>query len=297
MRESVDTLLIVHRMGMSLLFIKRLIVLITLLASLGVAFAHGDLHERIALLDGELAAAPDRIEFWLERADLKRQHQDYPAALRDTDKILTLRPDWPPAFLQRAKVFLDQKDYSAAKYETERCLTVAPTNTDALVIRSSCQVGLGDTNAAVRDLDQVVAIQIRPQPDLFLERARLRAALGQIDAAVKGLDEGLERLGPTPSLALPAFEYARKTGNTTAALNRLETLRQFMRPETWFALQGELLLEAGQPVAASQAFEAGLQAIRKSAIAAQHTPPMELDLAQRLVAGCDRASQAGQPEH
>jgi tetratricopeptide (TPR) repeat protein len=207
------------------------------------AQAHGELEERIEGVSVELTKDPTRAELWLKRADLRRQHGELAAALSDVDETLRLKPDWPAAELQRARILLDLQKHAQARAAADACLAREPENPDALVIRSRCHTQLGETNAAISDLSVVLTGEHRPQPDLYLERARLQAAQGSWKDAVKGLDEGMARLGETPSLAFPALEYERKAGEFESALARLQKFQRFMPPERVRELEVQLLAD------------------------------------------------------
>jgi hypothetical protein len=108
---------------------------------------------------------------------------------------------------------------------------------------------------------------------LYLERARAQTALGRFDAAVRGLDEGLARLGQTPSLALPALEYEREGGDWEAALERVERVRQFLTPESFHAMRGEILWQSNRPAEAQKDFLTGLTVIENYSPARRSRPP------------------------
>jgi len=216
---------------------------VCLLAGTVSALAHGDVHERIEVLTRALDEHPDRGELWLQRADLRRQHSELSAALADANEALRLRPNWPAALLQRARILLEQREYAAAKAAADACLDLSPENPDARVVLARCHAGLGDTNAAIQDLSVVLSGEQRPLPDLYLERARWQAGLGEFKAAVQGLDEGMERLGRTPSLALPALDFVRQEGDIESALDRLETVQRFVPHERYIAIKAELLVQ------------------------------------------------------
>lgn len=206
-----------------------------------IALAHGDVHDRIKSLTLELTEEADNAKLWVKRADLNRRHGEFAAALSDADEALRLKPDWPAAQLQRARILLDVQRYPSACAAANACLARDPANSDALVIRSRCHAHLGDTNAAIRDLSIALRGEQSSLPDLYLERARLQAALGLLNDAVKGLDEGMARLGETPSLAFPALNYERQSGDFEAALARLAELERFMTRERYQALKATLV--------------------------------------------------------
>lgn len=269
-----------------------IVVTLCFVVGTGGSWAHGDLDERIEALSRVVAESPQRAEVWLQRADLRRQHGEFSEALADTQKALQLQPDWPPALLQTARILLDQQQYVLALEAANACLTRDPGNADALVIRARSHTHLADTNAAIGELSAALVETQHPTPDLYLERARLQAGLGRFSDAVDGLDEGMARLGETPSLAYPAFEYEREAGDFGAALARLEKLGHFMRRETFLTLKGEVLLEAGRGPEATKVFLEALEVLTNAAsMAARSTPRQREALKARLSAGLEKAAQ------
>jgi tetratricopeptide (TPR) repeat protein len=131
-------------------------------------------------------------------------------------------------------------------------------------VRARCRVLLKESPAAVEDFSAAIAKLPAPMPDLILERARLQAALGRLDDAVAGIDEGLRRLGEIPSLQLPAIEYERQRGDFTGALARVDRLvARYPRKEPWLALQAEVLEQADRLAEARATFReviAGIEA-------------------------------------
>jgi len=128
----------------------------------------------------------------------------------------------------------------------------------------------------------------KPSPDLFLERARTQAALGRLGEAVAGLDEGLARLGDLASLQLAALEYERQQAKFNVALARADKLiaRSAVK-ETWRALRGEVLEQAGRLTEAREVFEQALAGIAEYP-PARRGREMTLQLEQRLRAGLSR---------
>ena len=102
-----------------------------------------------------------------------------------------------------------------------------------------------------------------PEPELYLERAQV---LGEdkryVHEALRGLDEGIKRLGPLVTLELAAIEIELRRKNYDAALTRLDLIAaQSERKEMWLVRRGEILKAAGRNEEAHVAFNAALVAI------------------------------------
>jgi tetratricopeptide (TPR) repeat protein len=212
------------------------------------AAAHGDLHERIEAVTEKIQVAPTDPDLLLQRADLRRQHEEWDAAFADLEKALELRPNWSAAYLQQARIFYDMSKFRKAISAASDCLKFDPANADALVLRARSLVKLEKFSKAIADYDAVLsnANGPSPLPDLYVERARAQAKLERWDDAIKGLDAGMERLGVSPSLALPAIEYERERGALEAALDRLERAKGFMSNDAYLQTRAEIQKRSGQ---------------------------------------------------
>jgi tetratricopeptide (TPR) repeat protein len=212
------------------------------------AFAHGDLHERIAAVTAQIQTNPASPGLWLQRADLHRQHGEFAAAKNDLDHAAQLKPGWPAAHLQRARISFDTEKFSDCELAATACLNLEPTNADALVLRARSLVQLKEFTRAAADYDAVLDAtnSAAPLPDLYLERARAHAAVENWDAAIHGLDAGMKRIGATPSLALPAIEFERQRGAFDTALERLDRAKGFFNDGSYTRLRGEILKQAGR---------------------------------------------------
>jgi len=202
---------------------------------------------RLQAVSRQLSTNATDAALWLERADLHRQHRDFLAALTDLTTAEQLRPRWAPVALQRARVLADAGQLAGAIQAASACLTLDEGNADARVIRARCCAELGQLTAAIADMDLVLAAPVRPLPDLYLERARWQSAAGKPAAAVQGLDAGLARLGRTPSLLLPAIEYAQQADDIAGALARLEQARRFMAGPDYECTRSNLLRQVTSP--------------------------------------------------
>ena len=209
-----------------------------------LAHAHGDLDVRIATLTAQLAQNPTNALLWLQSADLHRQHGDTTAALAEINQANKLKPHWAATELELARIRWDEKNFRATIAAATACLAIEPSAPDALVLRARSHAALGQLTNAVTDLDAVFATAAMPLPDLYLERARWQATLGKLDDALRGLDDGMKRLGHTPSLALPAIELERRRGTFTAALERLDRARNFFDAKSFTQLREEILAQA-----------------------------------------------------
>jgi predicted negative regulator of RcsB-dependent stress response len=116
--------------------------------------------------------------------------------------------------------------------------------------------------------DYTLSIQLlsNPQPDVFLERARELVLAGDeyIQAALDGIDQGIDRLGPLLTLQLYAVELEVQLGHVDLALHRLDTAaEQSQRKERFLVQRGMILESAGQAQEAVDSYQAALAAIHQ----------------------------------
>lgn len=256
--------------------------------------AHGDLDLRIATLTRQIEREPRNAGLHLLRADTLRCHREFPAALAEVAAAEKLQAGQPAADWQRARIWFDAEQFPRAVNAATACLNRTPAHPDALILRARSRARLGQPAGAVQDFSAALALATTPLPEIYLERAECQAALGRLDDAVRGLDEGLMRLGRSPSLAIPALEYDRRRGNFPAALARLEAARAFHDPVSFLAVRGEIFLEAGQWAEAARDFQTALAAVETFSSTRRESPPVR-ELFNRLRAGLEKATPNPKP--
>src|SRR5438093_6038271 len=70
-------------------------------------FGHPDLQEQLAALTLQLEKEPANANLWLRRSDVRRQHGQFEAALKDVAAAERLHPGWPLIALARAWTLFD----------------------------------------------------------------------------------------------------------------------------------------------------------------------------------------------
>jgi tetratricopeptide (TPR) repeat protein len=226
-------------------------------------FAHADLEEQIAAITARLEQHPaNSAELYLKRGDLHRQHAEFDDARADFAKAEELKPGWDAVVIARARTFSDEGKYAEALALTGTLLQKEPRHIEALILHARALVKLEKPVAAITNYSDALSQIAKPSPDLYLERATAQASAGKIEDSIRGLDEGLVRLGPIPSLQLPVIDFERQLGRYDAALARIDKITTATpRKESWFALRGEILAQAGRLDEARKSFSEALAAI------------------------------------
>lgn len=228
----------------------------------GLALAHGPLDEQIANKTREIRQNPNRADLYLERGELHRHHEDWPAAMADYDTAAALDPELHVVDLARGKLMLDAGWYDRALPPLNRFLRRYPDNGDARLTRARVLVQLKRHLEAVLDFDAAIALLPRITPALFLERARALAAADRLEEALRSVDEGVKSLGGVVTLQLYAIELEVQLERYDAALERLGVLAaRSARQEKWLMRRGEILLKAGRLSEARAALEQAREAV------------------------------------
>ena len=274
--------------------LARALCTVTLAALAAQAAAHGDLHEQIAAVTARIEALPASAPLYLKRAELHRAHREREMALADYARAAALDPYLAAVDLGRGLLFLEMGTPRSAREALDRFIARHPAHAEALAARARALVRLGELRVAAADYTAAIAAAPHPKPDYFIERAWAVAADGDshIAAALRGLDEGIARLGPLVTLQLPAIELELRRHASDAALARVDSLAAALpRKETWLMRRGEILEQAGRLREAFVAYEAALAAVNTLPASRRETRAAQ-DLAGRAQAGIERVASA-----
>jgi len=89
----------------------------------------------------------------------------------------------------------------------DRFLRQQPRHVDGLITRGRLLAGIGARLGAAKDFTAALALAPVPEPELYLERAQVLAGDERyLQAALRGLDEGIKQLGPLVTLELAAID-------------------------------------------------------------------------------------------
>ena len=257
-----------------------------LFAALGlarpIAHAHGDLDIRIAAATAEIVKATNNAALYLARGELHREHKDWLAATADYETATRLDPKLTQIDFLRGRMLADAGQLDQARETFGRHLARHPEDGFAYIERARVLVRLNLRTNAVADFTRGLELVREPQPEFFIERTQALLADQHDDDALRGLDEGVEKLGPVVTLQTFGLELELKQKKFDAALVRLETIiAQAARQERWLTQRGEIQLQANWPADARCSFEAALAAIAKLPMRLQTLPPM-MNLTARI---------------
>jgi predicted Zn-dependent protease len=215
-------------------------------------------------LTKQISKHPTNAELYLNRGDLYRAQERWDAAQADFDFAWALNPKADLVNFLRGRMFLEANWPVSAKLALDRFLAKQSNHVEALVLRARALSKLESRVAAAEDYTRAIQLTTESRPDLYLERAQVLSAEGEryFKEALRGLDEGIKKLGSLVTLQLGALDLEAKYKHYDDALVRLDTIMSTSpRKETWLARKGEILQQAGRNDEARAAFTSALGAI------------------------------------
>ncbi len=243
--------------------------------------AHGDIHVQIHRINPKIKKSPS-AELYVKRGDLYRLDEDYTAALADFKRAEELDPKLDTIYLGRGRSLFEAGRPGEALPALDRLLEMKPDHPDGRILRARVHAALSDSASALRDYDHVVATVPSPSPDCFLERSTALTKLDRPQDAVRGLDEGISRLGNLQALQLAALEIELALKQSDAALVRVDqAMAPLQRKEQWLTRRGEILQTAGRSDDAKAAYTAALAAIQALPLNPRNAKPTR-ELESRL---------------
>lgn len=260
-----------------------------LIATLLIARGHGDLHEQIKQVTEQIAKDPKNAELYLKRGELHRAHQEWDQAQADYARAVSLDPGLSVVDFTRGRMFLEAGWAHSAKVSLDRFLRKQTNHVEGLTARARALVKLEQRLDAAHDYTEAIRHAPGGRPELYIERAQALAGEGEAHfaEALRGLDEGMQKMGLLVTLQLYAIDVELKRKNFDAALERLEKIAaQSPRKETWLARRGEILQQAGRKAEARKAYESALQAIATLPPARRNVPAM-IELEKRIKAAIE----------
>jgi tetratricopeptide (TPR) repeat protein len=262
--------------------LRTMVLMLVFLAPL--VFAHGDLVEQIDALTARISAEPNNAELYFRRAELYREHEQWPAAAADYDRFERLAPAAASVHLGRAKLLQAMDLYPAAQTELDKFLLLQPGNVDALVTRARGHEHQGQHVQAAEDFAAAIAHAAAPEPAFYLERAQALVAADprHPELALACLDQGQERLGPLPTLGLAAIALEVDRGHYDDALARLDQMSAgAQRQEAWLERRGDIQAKAGRREQALHAYGEAQQALADLPIRLRGSQSMQ-EMSHRL---------------
>ena len=272
--------------------VNRPVVILTLLLTLAshVLIAHESIHEQIAEVTGLIETNPADPLLLLRRAALHREEGEWDEAQADYEASARLDPRLDTAWLGLGGMLLEASRPADALAALKTFMSFRPESAEGSASMGRALTRTRNHAEAVaaftRSIGYGLAEGTRPEPDVFLDRARSQVALRDIDGALAGLAEGAALLGHPITLEVESLAVEVEHGRTEAAIRRLDRLTsRSRRPERWLLRKGALLEETGRIEAAGASYLLAKEAIERLPRSRRISPAvagMEREIADAL---------------
>jgi tetratricopeptide (TPR) repeat protein len=169
----------------------------------GVRQARGQLDLALADRDAVTKLAPEDATAWTTRGDVELALGDDDAAIRAYDRAVELDPQQVEALIGRARAYAAQGELQRALADCQAAIQLDPDNVVAVGQRGDLLAAVGDQWAqwrpkqaveayerAIGDYDQLIELAPRATEG-YINRARVRVKLGQLDHAVEDYTRAL----------------------------------------------------------------------------------------------------------
>lgn len=243
-------------------YLGFVLVLITVLLSISMSMAHGDLHSRIRNVSKLISESPHDLQLYQQRGALYLQHRQFRKAWRDFRKCerkgFVSDRLW---FAMAQTAFWMEKDAECRHY-LNRLLSKEDMNLPATRLLAQVEMRNGNFLVAAALFEQIITGSIRVIPENYLDAADALDRAGLIDGAVKLLEKGLIDMGPVPVFQERLIIYYISQGRYDDAIEiRTWQVHFTSRREFPLTKRAELYLRLGDTVAAQEDLEEAVSAI------------------------------------
>ena len=135
------------------------------------SFTHDELSEQVQLVSEKIKTNPRDASLYFERAELYRGDQHWSLAEKDYFQARKLSPELAAVQLGLGMLYYNTKRYEDSIQALDRFLLKHPDHSEGLITRGRDQKMLGNFSAAIDDYSS--ALQLRPDPAIYIERSRL----------------------------------------------------------------------------------------------------------------------------
>jgi len=258
-----------------------------LTVALGGVPVHEDLLDQIARLTRQIEQQPDRAALYFRRGELHRLHEDWAAAREDLERARVLDPGLTAADLAIGRVLNGAGEFRLAREALDRFLSRRPDHAEGLIERARARARLGERAGAAEDFTKAISRMEEPWASNYLERSEVLRSDGRLDDAIRGLEEGLRKIGPAFPLLLALLDLELEAGRIDAALGRVDAVAALSeRKDLWMVRRGEILAGAGRNRGAEEAYTGAL-ALIDALPAARRRTKFTQDLERRAKNGLE----------
>jgi cellulose synthase operon protein C len=117
--------------------------------------------------------------------------EQWPLAYQEFSTAIQLQPNDDPSRLELTKLLILGHQFSEAKTQLDLLQQKGPDNAEEWVVRSNYDMGMNDTDAALKDLEKARGYDPR-RPDIYLNLAAIETRLQHFDKAEADLKQAVE---------------------------------------------------------------------------------------------------------
>ncbi|MDY6940269.1 MAG: tetratricopeptide repeat protein [Cyanobacteriota bacterium] len=143
----------------------------------------GNTHEAKADYDRVVSIAPDEVRSYLERASFYTQMKNYPEAILDYDRALALTPNDPIVYDYRANVRYQSGDFAGAIADYTKVIELDREDFWAYIQRGSTRLEMADYPGAIADANAAIDMDASEAEAYYL-RAEARRLSGDEAGAI-----------------------------------------------------------------------------------------------------------------
>lgn len=181
-----------------------------------LSLERGDTASAVSAVEKALEVNPNSVNAYVLRADIAmNSHRDFASARDDMDQAIKLQPHVAGFFINRAFLRYNLDDYYGAMADYDYALQLEPSNTTALFNRALLRAEVHDTNNAIDDLNEVLRLRHNDYRSLF-NRALLYKEIGAYDEAVADLDRLIDAFPDFAAAYFLRFDVRRERGDRSA---------------------------------------------------------------------------------
>jgi tetratricopeptide (TPR) repeat protein len=234
------------------------------------ALAHPVVDEHLRVLNEKIAAEPDNARLYISRGNVHLDDRETTEALENFDRALELDPALTVAHFLRAQALLVEGRPALAATAARRFVELEPETAKGWkTLARATAAEAAEARRAVPEeslaaFDRFFALATDPRPDDFLERAALQRRAGRSEAAIRGLEAGVARLGALTALLLEALEIERERGALESALGYARRLVESSpQVERWLLESARLEAALGRKAEARASLERARSALEQ----------------------------------
>lgn len=147
---------------------------------------------------------------------MQRGKEGFETALADMDEAIRLEPRQSSFFVNRAYLRHELDDYYGAMSDFDYALQLDPANTSAIFNRAMMRSEVGDYDRAVADLDHVVALTGRRDYRALFNRAMVNKERGYLKEALADAEAIVEAFPDMPAAYFLRFDIREAMGDRGA---------------------------------------------------------------------------------